>query len=227
MSKKTNKKIKRYKEIKNNDNYDVDNEEFYHNIEENNKKINKDIFKNKYFLLLFFVLLIILFIVVLNSSYSFFVSEANSKVVKYTSATVSVDFVKNGNVINNASMSPTVDSTAINQTGYLFNVKNNGTIESNYQVRLELLDSITNQINSNYIKYAYKKNNGNISKIYRLSDTNNMIIIPNTTIQSNDTDIYDLKIWLDIDTPVTESNKEFSAQIIIDGLQTGSSDYSN
>lgn len=165
------------------------------------------------------------FIVVLTSSYAFFSTTIRGKEYVVSTGTLSVTFQSNNSSFNLTGQYPKKDSEGRNTTPYTFGVKNTGTLVARYQVRLVLDDSQSN-IPLEYVKIMYKKNNGSYSDPIRLSDLNtNLVITSNDEIDPNDTDNFELKMWIDYDAPIEVAGKKFKGKIVIDAIQNSDDGY--
>ena len=180
--------------------------------------------KKKYAILSFVLASIGVVVIVLGSSYAFFTTQVSTKDYIVYTGNLQIDYTKTGNIVNLNNTYPMTNAQGLATTGYTFNITNNGTINARYQIRLEL--SNDNEIPIEYIKLAYIKTQSNshqtdetITPIL-LSDLNSTLTFTsNQQIEATKTDSYNLKLWLDINTPNDIQRKTFKAKIVIEAIQ--------
>ena len=166
-----------------------------------------------------------LFMIFTGSSYAFFTSRVTSKDYVITTGNLKLDFLKSNDEINLTNTYPLSNTEGLATTGYSFNITNNGSISTKYQLRLEL-DS-NNTIPMEYIKLAYVKTKENdtnttnsLSEPVLLSNLNaTQTFIKDQIIEPTKTDSYTLKLWIDYSAPNDIQGKTFKAKIVIDSLQ--------
>lgn len=170
--------------------------------------------------------ILVFFLVLAGASYGFFSTRVTTKEYVVYTGSLRVDFDNNGNGINLQGTKPMTNQEGLATTGYTFNVKNKGTINARYQVRLELADD--NEIPVEYIKMAYTKTKDDdetissptTSEPVLLSNLNSSLtFISNEKVEANKTDTINLKVWLDISTPNDMQGKTFKAKIVVDAIQ--------
>ena len=186
------------------------------------KKIS--INKNKYLILSLIVVSLGIFFVIAKVSYSFFTAQvAGKKYIVYT-GNLEVQYEKVSNVINLQDTYPLTNEQGLLTPAYTFKVKNTGTLEEKYQVRLELSDD-TN-IPVEYIKVAINKNGNEYLKPTLLSHLNsNLVVIDDGLLNVNSNDTYDLRLWIDYGADNSVVGKTFKARIIIDAMQNVADGY--
>lgn len=170
---------------------------------------------------------ILLGIVIIGSSYALFqdsFSDTNTQSLNVGDLNVAFSNTSNQELSNNdaidiASLSPMPDATALTQNDnlYSFVVTNNGDVSYCYTIKLQ--DNplyTTNLLNHSYIRY---KLNSESPKM--LSETTNGYIVSSRTINPNETDSYQLRIWVaDAETyqlPNETIGQEVHLNVVIEG----------
>ncbi len=182
--------------------------------------------KNKNIQLLALILGIIgLFMIFTGSSYAFFSSSITSKDYVMTTGNLQLNFSKKSNEINLTNTYPLSNVDGLATEGYSFDITNNGSISTKYQLRLEL--DPNNTIPIEYIRLSYVKTkengvntNNSLSEPVLLSDLNaTYSFVKDEVIEPLKTDSYTLKLWIDFSAPNDIQGKTFKAKIVIDSLQ--------
>lgn len=121
---------------------------------------------------------------------------------------------------------PISDEEGLTSTPFVFKILNNTSNNINYSIKIIpdsekinecYLDDGTNcpELTTNYIKYAYKKNDGTYSEPKLLSDDNNTlttdIILANSNVTSS------VIIWIDENSSNEIMNHYFFGKLIIEG----------
>ena len=180
--------------------------------------------KKKYAIILLVLGGLALFTLVLGGSYAFFTQQVTSKDYIVYTGNLQVDYTRTGNLINLTKAYPKTNTEGLKETGYTFNITNNGNINARYQIRLEL-DSTSN-MPLEYVKMAYirTKSNSNqtdeeIEPILLSNLNNTLTFISNKQIEAGKEDSYNLKLWIDYNAPNDVQGKKFKATIVVDSLQ--------
>ena len=181
--------------------------------------------KKKYLIPIIVLTSLITFFIIFGTSYAFFTASVTSNDFVITTGNLKLNYTKTGNVVNLSNTYPLTNTQGLATTGYTFNITNNGSIDTKYQIRLEI-DS-NNTIPLEYVKMAYVKTkenntdtNNSISEPILLSnlDATNTFI-KNQLINPTKTDSYTLKFWIDFSAPNDIQGKTFKATIVIDSIQ--------
>ncbi len=178
------------------------------------KKVIK--LKRKYAIILV-VALLGLFGLVMGASYAFFTNTVRGKEYVVYSGTLAISYEKKTNVVNLNNTKPMTNSEGLATTAYSFDVKNTGTIEEKYQVRLE--EDTNNTLPLEYVKISVYKNDVELIKPTKLSELSTNIVIAEGTLDSLGSDNYKVRLWVDINTSNDMVGKEFKARVVIDGMQ--------
>ncbi len=113
---------------------------------------------------------------------------------------------------------PMSDEEGNNLDPFCFSITNNGTLSSKYQLSIE--EDSKNTLSRGYLKYSLKRNDVEITSPSTLSS---LIIVDNQTLAPEAIDNYELRIWLDYDTPNEAMNQVWKGKIKLvahdDGVQ--------
>ena len=115
--------------------------------------------KKKYIVSLVLLTSIAFFTTIFGISYAFFTSRVTSHDYIITTGNLVINYTKTGNIINLSNTYPLTNTEGLATTGYSFNIINNGSISTKYQLRLEL--DPNNTIPMEYIKLSYVKTKEN------------------------------------------------------------------
>lgn len=146
--------------------------------------------------------------------------------------TACLDFtMEGGTSISLASAMPTSDDEGRAGTGYTFTVTNNCPYDVNYVIGIEALEDTENPnyIDNQYLRIAIDdeiaKNLSDLTIIDNIideSDTEKVLEtrqLVTSTLKANGSNEHVVKMWLSIDTPLTEQNKTFKSRIVVTGGQ--------
>lgn len=129
------------------------------------------------------------------------------------------------NPINLSSAYPMLIEEGMGSQPYTFTITNTCNSDANYVVNLEALEETT--FNSSSIRVALDENNKlfneyeEAEKYYETSKEARTLI--SGTLTSNENVTYNLRMWIDEETPVTEQSKVFKSKIIVTTGQNGQS----
>lgn len=162
---------------------------------------------NKHYILA----LAIMFVVVSlsDTTYSLFLKADSTNDFTYNTGILDLQFVEDEQIaIENAF--PTIDSIGMKTEPYTLRIKNVGSLP--YLFNLEMLSPTEeNVINSQYIKF--KVNDGRAQTLFESTN----IIASNIILYPDEEKSFDVRVWLDINTPNTEMGKTFMAKIVTNG----------
>jgi len=134
------------------------------------------------------------------------------------SACFSIEFT-DADDINLQNAYPISDSEGEALTPYTFTITNKCNDYASYQVNLEVLNTTT--LNTNYVKTKFN-NNISLLKDYEvvtktLEDATTSYKLLTGELDKNESVTYDLRLWLDYDTPASDDsmNKLFTSKITI------------
>lgn len=192
----------------------------YRKIELNNENIKK---KNKKEITKIAFLAVILLTIVLGTSYAFFtIFIDNGTESEIVAGTFNVKFYEGRN-INLTNASPMSDEEGLATDGYTFTIENTGTINANYNVSLEEKTATGNTLDKKYIKYSVKVGDGDWSTPRILGDNQNGMLINNGELSATPGENqvkYEIKLWLREDADNSAQGKNFSARLVVSGVQS-------
>lgn len=176
------------------------------------KKQKRKVFKIVLLLLIGIVLLV-------GISYAWFTLTLNgTKSNSLRSGKLSLILGETGNSILLENAYPISTAEGLKQTGYEFQVKNNGNIPSQYTIYLDddTLASGEVRIDPKYIRYSLEKDNAVVTTggSALLSTLENKFLI-NGKIGANATHNYTLKLWVDSEADNGAMDKAFRGKLRI------------
>lgn len=174
----------------------------------------------------FFIGLIIVYLI--GTSFGFFKYMRKGDAVNIITVNgIEVEIVSCDNdCLNLKDAYPVSDEEGLTSTPFVFKILNNTSNNINYSIKIIpdsekinecYLDDGTNcpELTTNYIKYAYKKNDGTYSEPKLLSDNNNTLttdmILANSNVTSS------VIIWIDENSSNEIMNHYFFGKLIIEG----------
>ncbi len=135
--------------------------------------------------------------------------------------------------INITDAYPMDDEDGMNQTPYIFTVRNTGTAKAQYRIRLVKDEaSYTNDlanVDSSYIKYGFQK--GNDTPTIGFVDANSGILITDELLAGNGgNQEYSLRLWIDSEKELPNTlfetkTIEFHGKIQVEAIQEGHKNY--
>lgn len=158
------------------------------------------------------ILTLAIFFVVVSLSgttYSLFVNVDTTDNFNYNTGTLDLQITEDKQIsINNAF--PTIDSEGMNSKSYNLTIKNTGTLI--YLFDLKMLSTTNeNTIDTKYIKVMVDEN---IPKtLYALGN----VIASNVILYPGEEKTFEIRVWLDYNTPNEELGKTFAAKITTTG----------
>lgn len=155
--------------------------------------------------------LAIMFVVVSlsDTTYSLFLKEDSTKDFTYNTGTLDLQFVEDEQIsLQNAL--PIIDSEGMKNEPYTLTIKNTGTLPYLFDLKM-LSGTEENTIDTKYIKYQVNEEKQNT-----LYQTNN-VIATNVILYPNEEKTFNIKIWLDINTPNAQLGKVFVAKLATTG----------
>lgn len=143
------------------------------------------------------------------STYALFTSEkAAPNYNDYATGLLSITANSKSENINLNSAIPMSDEEGAKTEPYVFTIKNNGTVD--YKFDIKLLATSTNTYNPQYIKL--KVDDGEVTTLSASSTIKTDVVL-----KAGETVDVNIRIWLSLDTPNSEITKSFTSQIVIDG----------
>ena len=148
-----------------------------------------------------------------------------------TTAKLDINFQNEENEINIKNAVPVSDSTGINSNDYVFELKNTGTIDSNYRLSLvydedkyEEDNCQDKKLEFSNIKYVIKEasnNENNANNIEILSEDNGNIY--EGEISPGEVKKFSLKLWIKSDADNSIIGKHFHGTVKVEAIQNSQS----
>ncbi len=185
--------MKKYKEVKTN--------------EDSNKRVKRSI-------VLMSILILIGITIFIGTSYALFsIMVEGKKKVSLETEEFKVD-MEDGEYIKVDALGTMSDEEGKMSKPYTFTVKKNaGTIGAYYS--LYLTDE-SGELNTYYLKYELKGTDGSV-KEGRIGTLSRFNI--NQYLEAGSSVTYELRLWLDINTPNSEQGKSYQSKIALEGSQ--------
>ena len=127
---------------------------------------------------------------------------------KLEAGSFAIAFENKSNTITLDNAYPMSDEEGNNLDPFRFSITNNGTLASKYQLSIE--EDSKNTLSRGYLKYSLKRNNEEITSPSTLSS---LIIVDNQTLAPEAVDNYELRIWIDYNTPNEAMNQIWKGKI--------------
>ena len=127
---------------------------------------------------------------------------------KLEAGSFAIAFENKSNTITLDNAYPMSDEEGNNLDPFRFSITNNGTLASKYQLSIE--EDSKNTLSRGYLKYSLKRNNEEITSSSTLSS---LIIVDNQTLAPEAVDNYELRIWIDYNTPNEAMNQIWKGKI--------------
>ena len=165
--------------------------------------------KNKK-LIIIILSIILVIISLLGTSYALIYKE---KILEsqnsYTTGNLQLSLTPGTN-LNLTNVFPMTDEEGETTTPYTFTVENTGTVIYKYNLKL-VTTTTENLINPDYIKIKIDDNTPvTLSSI-------NEVLYQNLYLEAGKSQTFNIRIWLDENTPNSEIGKSYSAKITMDG----------
>lgn len=169
------------------------------------------------------VLILFLLILLLGVAYAWLAislegEKTNSVIVGTLSLKISDE--SSGIYLTNAY--PVTDEIGLGYQPYTFSITNDGNIESNYAIYLddeELSDDLV-RMNEGYVKYSLIKNGVIESpKLLTTSKTDQGRLLDTGTLGVNQTNNYELRLWIDKDADNNVMRTTFYGKIRVEAEQ--------
>ena len=153
----------------------------------------------------------IMFVVVSlsDTTYSLFLKADTTEDFNYNTGILDLQFIEDEQ-ISLQNTFPIIDSEGIKTEAYTLTIKNTGTLPYLFDLKM-LSNDDENSIDTKYIKYQVNDDKSN--SLYNTSNT----ISSNILIYPNEEKTFNIKIWLDINTPNDQLGKTFIAKLATSG----------
>ena len=158
--------------------------------------------------------LAILFVVVSLSgtTYSLFFNVETINEVNYNTGVLNLEVIEDKK-ITIANTFPTLDSDGMKQEPYKLTIKNTGNVPYIFDLKM-LASTNENAVDTRYIKVMVDDNTPKT-----LYETNNTIST-DVIVYPGDNKVFNIRVWLDHNTPNQELGKTFMAKIATNGEST-------
>ena len=168
------------------------------------------------------VIMIVLVVVLVGTSYALWqitLQQESTNIV--TTGCFRIEF-QDKNSINLEEVLPITDEDGKNLVPYTFTIENICTTIASYQVNLEEMNIVEKKLSDEYVKIALNDNDGYLLSSYDEVDTtiDDAFISRKLTtgvLKPNSKKIYDVRMWLDKDTPLTgeTANATFKSKVTV------------
>ncbi len=161
-------------------------------------------------------------IVLIGTSYAWFVvSREGGKQVSVVAGTLDLSYDDStGNTITLVDQVPISDEDGLTSTGYTFEIRNTGNIETEYSIYLDNVDLVSGEVrlDDQYVKYSLTKNNATPSVSLVNGLTNGVLDSGKLGVGSTNT--YTLRVWLDENNFNSDAtNKTFKKTLRVEASQ--------
>lgn len=189
-----------------------------------NNKTKKIVIKHQ--VLINGILVLAVVITMVGGSYAWFNSQAmNDEYNAFKEDDFEISYVANengyGDILSLVDKVPISDSEGIQLEPYRFSVMNLGNKEKNFKLKIDLDQSIieedgciNNLLSTSYIKYKIDNQSPKILKATESKDYE--IYTSSETIMPGSSEIHELRIWIDENSPEVVKNKHFHAKVNVE-----------
>lgn len=149
---------------------------------------------------------------VIRSAYGlYYKEEAAPNANNFSTGLLAIEAKSKSDTISLDNAIPMTDADGAETNPYVFTITNTGNLDYTFDVRL--LSTSSNAISPGYIKL--KIDNDSVTS---LSSLTNSTIKSNVTLAAKESMDISIRIWLDINTPNSQIGKEFTSNLVIDGI---------
>lgn len=164
----------------------------------------------KHYLMILAIMLVV--VSLSDTTYSLFFKADSTANFTYNTGVLDLQFTE-GEEISIRDAFPMLDSEGVNTKPYVLTVKNTGTLPYVFDLKM-LSETDENVIDTRYIKVQV--NGMDASSLY----ANGNMIASNVLLYPDEEKVFEIRVWLDINTPNTELGKTFMAKIVTNGEAT-------
>lgn len=168
---------------------------------------NKNIIKIS--IIIFSILLVLVALITTTQAY-FNRDNYAKNPTEYQTGLLSIEAASKSNSISLSNTLPMSDTDGEKSTPYVFTIRNNGTVD--YKFNVKLLSTSDNTFSPEYIKLIV--DNEEVKTLSALTDS---IIKKDLVLPAGETVDITLRVWLSLTTPNTQIGKTFNSKIVIDG----------
>lgn len=169
---------------------------------------------------IFFILILALIVFGIGRAYAYFSAQSDTNEQSVTTGTLKLD-VQDDGIIRAQNIFPIDNNDIFDKATKLnFTIKNTGTIDLNAKVKLNIL-SITDALKSNDFKWTLYNGQTKINDGTFLNAENNIEIVNNISISTNNSENYDLYIWIE-ETNIPQDALQkgtLNARIVVEAVQ--------
>ena len=176
----------------------------------------------------YIIVLILLIVLLIGGSYAWLKLTLNgtkSNIIKAGKLELTLNETSDGITIENAV--PMTDQSGNNTNGYTFELKNNGSLASDYIIYLDddVIPDGSTRMDDKFVKYSLTKNGG-ITSINLLNaiGTNPNRVLDSGTISAGGINTYTLKLWIDSAATNEVMETYLSTKLRIEATQTNTND---
>lgn len=164
----------------------------------------------KHYLMILAIMLVV--VSLSDTTYSLFFKADSTANFTYNTGVLDLQYTE-GEGISIRDAFPVVDSDGKKSKPYILTIKNTGNLPYVFDLKM-LSDTDVNVIDTKYIKV--KVNDYKSSSLY----ANGNVIASNVLLYPDEEIVFEVRVWLDINTPNTELGKTFVAKIVTTGEAT-------
>ena len=142
-----------------------------------------------------------------------------------------VDLSDDGNILSLASSYPISDSDALDASPYRFSVENTGTIIANYTIKIVKDEAAIiedgcrdNLLDLSYVRYKFDNDTEADLLTIASSTNNNEYIVYEGTLQAYESNIHEIRVWLNEASPNSVLGKHFHGKVVVEVEQNNATD---
>lgn len=195
-----------------------------------NSKLKKTVMRHQ--ILINGILVLAVVMTMVGGSYAWFNSQAmNDEYNAFKEEDFEISFVADedgyGDILSLVGETPISDSDGVQLKPYRFSVTNLGEKEKNFKLKINLDQSIIEEdgcidyiLSTSYIKYKIDNQPPKILKTTELKDYE--IYTSSETIMPGSSEIHELRIWIDENSPEVVKDKHFHATVNVESYDKSS-----
>ena len=190
------------------------------------KNTKKQLFKHQ--VLITGLLVLVVVITAIGGSYAWFNSQImNDEYNAFKEESFEISYVDNGtgygDILSLVNQKPISDQEGSNLTPYRFSVTNLGDTEKKFRLKIDLDQSIIEEdycikklLSTYYIKYKFDNQEPKI--LGTLAEKDYEIYLSKETIMPGSSEIHELRIWIDENSPKFVEEKHFHAEVKVEEI---------
>ena len=182
------------------------------------------------------LIIIVTLCVIVGVSYAAFkFQQTGTKDNQVTSGTLILELDdEEGTTVSLTGAMPTSDTKGKTLTPYTFTLRNTGTLNSRYRIKLEVDNAAitkdkceANLLDAHNIRLVLTKNDSmqDVTNYDSLTDS----VIDEDILNANDSNDYELRMWIDssVTDPALVNGKHFHVKVVVDAIQDNYMDFSD